>query len=110
MTMTWTKGRRRPSKKRSWKTWKWVCLPFYFTYLLVYQSIPAKVSMSYPVNGGRRNDVKETLKTHNIIPLSAFDYHNEEIKPEDLTRILKGALVSVTFTLQCGVFNPSCSL
>lgn len=58
--------------------------------------------MSYPVDSSQRNDVEETLKTHYIIPFPAFDYHDEEIKPEDLTRVLKGALVSVTFTLRYG--------
>ena len=58
--------------------------------------------MSYPVDSSQRNDVEETLKMQYIIPFPAFDYHDEEIKPEDLTRVLKGALVSVTFTLQYG--------
>jgi len=74
-----------------------------------YQYVPAKVSMSYPVDGGRRSEVEETLKTHHIIPFPAFDYHDEEIKPEDVTRILKGALVSVTFTLRYDNSNSSCN-
>lgn len=59
------------------------------------------------MDSGHRVDVEEALKTHHIIPLPAFDFHDEEIKPEDLTRILKGALVSMTFTLRYGIFHDS---
>ena len=64
-----------------------------------------KVSKSYPVDGGQKRDVEDILKTHYIIPFPAFDFHDDEIKPEDLTKILKGALVLVTFTLRYGNFS-----
>jgi len=54
-----------------------------------------------------KNEAEEAMKTHHIIPFPAFDYHNEDIKPEDLIKILKGVLVSVTFTLWYATFCSS---
>jgi len=67
----------------------------------------ADVSIRYPVESGHKN-VYKTLRTHHIIPMLAFDYYGKEIKPEDLSRVLKGTLLSVTYTLWYvfSIWNP----
>ena len=57
------------------------------------------ITAQWPVTEKTKEVLQQAARTHNVVPLPAFDEVHDPIAPEDYERKLSGAVVEVHFAL-----------